>query len=242
MSLDEFIKLLTSNFCKSYVENRDQIEHLKSVAFELKKELFQLENSTLLSDLSNMDLNETSSSDLLKELNKKIIDQDEDVSLVEKLIANVEFISNIVKLKSLGKDFKLNEKNNAIILECLVELFKQIDYFLFQDKLKREDLEDSVMSDSFSSSASKVSFPIESILHAIQLFINIFEIEWFYYLRDNLVGLINTFLADLVKYLIEYPGYMEQVNRVFVDDTKNTFFVVFCYLIYFDKKNLPKIN
>ena len=236
MSLDEFIKLLTSNFCKSYVENRDQIEHLKSIAFELKKELFQLENNTILSDLSNMDLNETSPSDLLKELNKKIIDQDEDSSLVEKLIANVEFISNIVKLKSLGRDFKLNEKNNAIILECLVELFKQIDFFLFQDKLKRQDLEDSdVMSDSFSSSASKVSFPIESILHAIQLFINIFEIEWFYYLRDNLVGLINTFLGDLVKYLIEYPGYMEQVTRIFVNNSKNIFFcsILFFYCLIF---------
>jgi hypothetical protein len=46
---------------------------------------------------------------------------------------NIDFLTNIIKLKMLEKDFKLNsQNNNETIMECLHELVQQIRFFFFE--------------------------------------------------------------------------------------------------------------
>jgi hypothetical protein len=205
LTLDEYINLLASTFCKSFVENREQISRLKLLLFESKKEAFYRENSNILSEMSLSSHNnelfrqQISSEAFLKEINKQIQSPIIHDSLNhDQFLQSINFICNICKLKTFSKNFRLTENHNDTILECLTYLFKQIGYFL-HCYLKQDE------------NQKVLSFPIESIFHAIQLFINIFEIEWFYYMRDNLLGLINS----LVKSLLEQFLLVENLEKVF---------------------------
>ena len=182
---------MASTFVRSYVANRDQIERLKFALYESKREVFYRENVDIFSELSLSSKNfplsrESFLCDINKKLSEPLRSNNEDY---QKFLQNVEFISNIVKLKNFTKSYRFSENNNQLVLECLTLLFKQIDYFL-HIQLKSE------------GEHKIVSFPIESIFHAIQLFINIYEIEWFYYLRDNLLVLINNMLRSLVEQFV----------------------------------------
>jgi hypothetical protein len=185
---------LAATFCKSFVENREQISRLKLLLLESRKEAFYRENANIFSELSlssnnsynNNNIDRVSTENFLKEINNKIQSPiTHDPINHEQFLHNIDLISNVVKLKAFSKNFRLTENNNEMIMECLMNLFRQINYFLY-NYLKQEE------------SSKFISFPIESIFHAIQLFINIFDIEWFYYMRDNLLGYINSLLKSLL--------------------------------------------
>jgi hypothetical protein len=57
------------------------------------------------------------------------------------------------------------------------------------------------------------SFPYDSLVHALQIFLNIFQIEWLYYLRSNLLDLLNDFIDELVKFVLECVE-LSQVSQV----------------------------
>jgi len=197
---------LAATFCKSFVENREQISRLKLLLFESRKEAFYRENVNIFSELSlssnsssNNDIDRITSETFLKEINDKIQSPiAHDPINHEQFLHNIDLISNVVKLKAFSKNFRLTENNNEMIMECLTNLFRQINYFLY-NYLKQEE------------SSKFVTFPIESIFHAIQLFINIFDIEWFYYMRDRLLGYINS----LLKSLLEQFSIVENSEKVF---------------------------
>ena len=51
-----------------------------------------------------------------------------------------------------------------------------------------------------------MTFPIESILHGVEMFLNLYEIEWFYYLRNKLLDQIVEFIDETVRYIITFDS------------------------------------
>jgi hypothetical protein len=202
VELDDYINILRTNFVKSYKRNSDIIGSLKMALLDAKIEIYTLKNNIEPSSLENVDFN-LSTSKSYASMNDSSKDEsvvnnlefaNQLIPIRNKYEKNIEFICNIAKLKSLKKDFRVNEISNDEILKCLDNILSELSYFLFDE------------------TATKMKFPFESILHGVQQFLNIFEIEWLYYLRNNLLNLISKFIDDLVTNILKY-SYEKKVNQ-----------------------------
>ena len=187
-TLENYITLLASNFCKSFVENREQIANLKLLLIESKRDVFYLEHRSFFPESSRYDDSQKqatllSTQQMLGEINKKVLVVNSAYDYGEQFFKNLNFISNIAQLKTLEKNFRFSESNSETILESLMFLFKQISQLLL---------------DQNSGVEQKFAVPIETLFHCMQLFVNIYEVEWFYYLRDSLLSMINTFLKSIM--------------------------------------------
>jgi hypothetical protein len=59
-----------------------------------------------------------------------------------------------------------------------------------------------------------VSFPVESILHSAQLFVNVYEIEWFLYSRNALMDQIARFVDDIVRFILNFESVDNVSNLI----------------------------
>ena len=233
LSLDEYMKLMRANFCQSYSKNTEQVETLKSLLLDAKKEIFYMKNKeTLASHLScsNTSSETRSKLSMASKHKPEVLD-----TLKIKIHSNIDFVANIVKLKSLDKNFQLDESNIEAVLECMRDSLKQVGYFIFHaessstadsniNKRGNESVDASNSQFTMSSTSQSifnkskttttsaitvsVSFPLDSILHSMQLFVNVYEIEWFFYIRNRLNDQVIRFVDDLVTFVLEYP-YMK---------------------------------
>jgi hypothetical protein len=170
LKLEEFIQNLHLQFKADYQSNREQIVELKSTILKLKQEMFMHQNKELLQQL---DTEKTIELENVKRKDQLAINCD----LKRKLNASLEFISSIVKLKKIGKDFKskqgISDITSEIIFETLFTLLSQISIFFFEaDLLLEENYDDEIQQ-------IKSLYPItrETLEHAVSLFVNIFDIE-----------------------------------------------------------------
>jgi hypothetical protein len=218
LTLAEFLQLLRANFCQSYELQSEQIKNLKLNLIEARKEVFYLRNgqtllntkensckepssSSCFSSTSYLASNESSKVKVRENIRESVHLQEKWTSLQQSLKSNIEFMSNVAKLKRLDKDtIKLNDADRDVILECLEVLFEQINMFLFQP------------SKCQSQPLFEIAFPYDSILHSVQLFLNIYEIEWFYYLRNKLIHKIVQFIDDLSKFIIQADKKVRALN------------------------------
>jgi hypothetical protein len=58
--------------------------------------------------------------------------------------------------------------------------------------------------------ATPLTFPLDSLVHALQIFLNIFQIEWLYYLRSSLLDSLNDFIDEIIKFILE----CDELNQV----------------------------
>jgi hypothetical protein len=241
VSLDEYMGLLRMNFRESFLNNKKQIYLLKSYLLDARKEIFYLKNKEAIELASKNEL--TIESLLNKPISANQLQKLQNLS--EQFESNLEFLTSIVKLKSLDREFssKLDEINNDTVVECLKSLLNQIGHFVVlsgdkspaltnktahQSNLKFNDVSSHFDSQFTSASylsgrenlekqqqkpaeSSTLSFPIESILHSAQLFVNVFEIEWFVYSRNALVDHLGKFFDDLITFLLNFEA-SENVN------------------------------
>ena len=246
LSAKQFTQLIQLSFRESYNKNKEIIAQLKDSLLKCKQENYLLKNKSSFEDFdtpaSSLIATTAENSHLnfsrLKnpEHNKTFVNINQYAQMKENYERNMEFLTNLVKLKIIGKNFQLDEKVETII-ETLKQFLQQIKYFFFfnYEKVSEENelacqsqsQADSAISISYSSylestlddtgnsfvqsqlkekeSNLKIfySFPFDSLVHALQIFLNIFQIEWLYYLRSNLLELLNDFIDDLVKFILE---------------------------------------
>ncbi len=207
LSVEQYLNLLTAHFTRDYESNKEKIDQLCMLLLEKKKEVFNLENSLLkTNELTEQtvddifSINQSNQTMSLSKMNDNIIDVTSRISYVENMntqfSSNIEFISNVVKLKSLNKSVKLNESSKETIFECLSILLKHLNMFILGNQDENSDN---------PANTHEISFPIESILNSAQTFVNVFEIEWLYYLRRNLYTPIIEFIKKLANRIIQHP-------------------------------------
>ena len=231
MSAVQFTKLIQFTFRESYNSNKEIISQLKDSLLKCKQENYVLKNKDLINKTENL-LNVQQ--DIGNHLNlsqcktnenmaSKFVNINQYTKMKENYEANIEFLTNLIKLKIIGKNFQLDEKVETII-ETLKKFLEQIRYFFLLNKNKEIDVVeashadlginmsldlDSTFNDQHDNSkmeediVKQLTFPFDSIVHALQIFLNIFQIEWLYYLRSNLLESLNDFIDELVKFILE---------------------------------------
>lgn len=213
ISLDHYLKLLRINFSQIHGQFSNKIHDLKLKLLEAKREIFYLKNKELL------DKNDDQIDSWLKK--KEIEINSDPLRLAEQYKLNLEFITNIAKLKAINKNFKFDETiNHQMLKDCLSQLIGHIRVFLFEYGFKddhnlneqsslivTDTIESVNQSQSFQkelNSFSKLAFPMESILHGIQVFVNLFDVEWFYSIRSLLIDQIVSFIDQIVKFFAKF--------------------------------------
>jgi hypothetical protein len=225
MNLKEFISLLQLKFKGAYMDNRQKIKQLEAELLQAKQELYVLKNKSLIdkfdeqianpSDTINSYLNIYSYGNK-SNYDENIVDNiNSFVKMKQKYEKHKEFIINLIKLKIIGKKFDLNE-NTQIILTTLAEFLEQIKYFFFNSSVTTcadQQLELACGMDMMPGSQNyefdrrnenALDYSYSCILHSMQIFVNVFQVEWLYYLRSNLITGLVQFIEDLVKFILEY--------------------------------------
>lgn len=159
LSLDEYLQLLRVNFSKTNEKYSEQILNLKHSLLDAKKEILYLKIKDQINNANSLDSaigsahnfqstnqNENKTSD--KKYNE----------LNSQFSSNIEFISNIIKLKTIDKNFRSNQEiDQETVLECLIQLLKQFSTFLFQYDFE-EDLTSLPMSSSMINLTDSIDY------------------------------------------------------------------------------------
>jgi hypothetical protein len=215
IDLIDYVYLLQATFYTSYRSNSEKILSLKKLLLEARRELFLMQNKEMLERVNNQDEIQIDSSykaltDKFEEMKNKQLRLKVYENSKMKLKKNIEFLTNLIKLKSVGKNFKINDTSNDLILKCLSELLKQIYDFFFKSNLIVESFDrqdfDEIASEIDMTEVDSYSFPIsiDSLLHSVQVFLNVFDIEWLYYLRQHLILDIEKFIDDLIAFIFNF--------------------------------------
>ena len=167
LTIEQFIQLLQAQFKSSYVSNRDQIIDLKNFILKIKQELFVQENSDILSN-EPIEQNESEKPKKTKNINEH--------ELKFKLKSNLEFLSNIIKLKAIRRGFKtkqtLSDTSAETIFETMLMFLHQINLFFNGANLMIEDM--NVIGDK----GVLYPMPKDTLEHAVSLFVNVFDLEF----------------------------------------------------------------
>lgn len=227
LKLEDFLKLLQAKFVHTFQRQGDEIKILKLKLLESNKEIFELKNNNnnnLFTTPSTTDSDSRSSVEpknksnpyFLHEEITKNTDPIKMSQMLKSFCSNIEFVANLVKLKEVERNFKLNKIDQELILDWLKIFLEQLHGFFFQMNFEGDETIDQsrILKDitncyenvqnSFQAKSSipVLSFPIESILHGVQVFLNIYQIEWLYYLRNKLIDSIVPFIDDIVDFMI----------------------------------------
>lgn len=170
LTIEQFIQLLQAQFKSSYVSNRDQIIDLKHFILKIKQELFVQENSDILSN-EPIEQNESEKPKKTKNINEH--------ELKFKLKSNLEFLSNIIKLKAIRRGIKtkqtLSDTSAETIFETMLMFLHQINLFFNGANLMIEDM--NVICDK----GVLYPMPKDTLEHAVSLFVNVFDLEFVFY-------------------------------------------------------------
>lgn len=180
---------------------------------EAKREIFYLKNRDHLS--------QNSGHTVIESRKNEIENSYESLKLTEQYKINLDFITNIAKLKAI-KNFKFDQNiDNQMLKDCMSQLIDHIRIFLFEYSLKDEKSSNEessfIVTDTIESinqtqnlqlkqKSYKLKFPFESILHGIQVFVNLFDVEWFYTVRNMLIDQIVLFIDELVKFMVKFKS------------------------------------
>lgn len=220
LSLDQYLQLLRVNFSKTHEKYSEQLKNLKKSLLDAKKEIFYLKTQDQLKQTQiSLDsaIGTANLSNTNEKQNEKLSNSKKFNEFNKQFCSNLDFITNLIKLKTIDKNFKKNQDiNQETVCECLSQILEQIRTFLFEyeffDEHSSAIITDTVDLNMTQINESKIlpegvlniAFPLESILHSLQLFLNLYEIEWFYYLRNKLIDQIIVFINDLVKFMIQF--------------------------------------
>lgn len=191
--------------------------------FETRKQLFLLEHKEAINVIDKK-TNETSSNganlDTLFEKFQTLQDENsKNIDFKKRFNSRVELMANLIKLKSIGKNFKLNENMKELIVECLSSFLEYISQAFLKGDIKQDF---DVLNDDCNYSNSKKNsykefseIPMDCMLHSLQVFLNVYDIEWLYYLRSSLVELIEIFVNDLINFITSFSN-SEKVDFSFI--------------------------
>ncbi len=201
-----------------YTSSAERIDLLKHQLFETRKKLFVAEHKEIIDNIgaSANDQNEPSLEMLFEKFQKLQNDTNKRTDLKERFNSRLELMVNLIKLKSIEKNLKLNENTKELIADCLSSFLKNISEAFFNLNIK-QDHSDSLDDNPSNHKACFKEFsviPIDSILHSLQVFLNVYDIEWFYYLRSSLIESIETFTNDLISFILNYSN-SEKVEYIF---------------------------
>lgn len=176
MNLEEFVELMRLNFTESHQLSSTKMELLKTDLLNSQKELFYIKNKDLIDKLADDDEMTLSLSS-----SKSVSRGGETIKT--RIQSNVEFLISIVKLKSIGNDVKLDDTSDELIVDTLISVLNQIGSVVIENDCNP-------------------GFPIESVMHGAQVFVNIFDLEWFFHLRHRLFDLVVAFIDNLVRAIV----------------------------------------
>jgi hypothetical protein len=230
MTLKEFISLLQLKYKAAYTENKMKIKRLENELLKVQQELFLLKNresiekfhitTQEIGDYNNKTLDNYIQSSLTStsteaSLSDLCFKSFHDVSKnKQKYESHRNFLINLVKLKIIGKNFNINE-NTQMILNTLKEFLGQIKYFLFETSNIVDTMATSQSipyepytqtSDNSIKHLYQCSYSYDCLIHSLQIFLNIFQVEWLYYLRSTLIDDILQFIDDIVRLILEYDN------------------------------------
>ncbi|CAF0755373.1 unnamed protein product [Brachionus calyciflorus] len=232
LSLDQYLQLLRVNFTHVHEKFSDEIQQLRLRLLDAKKEIFYLKTKEIIKDLDGK-LDEKTLGQLLDTTKKFNYSKNESKfqDLITQFNSNLEFITNLIKLKTIDKDFKENQSvDQETLLDCLNEFLSQIKKFLFNYEFKQDissnipssfivtdtiDTNEPIVSKEPNDESFCITFPIESILHGVQVFLNLFEIEWFYYLRNKLIEQIVLLIDEIVRFIIKFDSKKANNQKLF---------------------------
>jgi hypothetical protein len=219
MSVREFISLLQLKYKSAFMENKQKIEQLESELLRTKQELYLLKNKILVDKFNSLvdNPNETINAYLRSQTytNASMLDEnladdmDHFARLKHQYESHKEFIINLIKLKIIGKKFNIDE-NTQVILGTLSEFFEQIKFFFFKSNTTLPSDQTSTLTpisqefDSTPINENVFNFSYSCLTHSLQIFVNVFQVEWLYYLRSSLISVLVQFIEDLVKFILEF--------------------------------------
>lgn len=187
---------------------------IKYQLFETRKQLFLLEHKEAINEIDIKDnqkiSNGTDLETLFDKFNKIQNYNNEKINFKQRFNSRVEFMANLIKLKSIGKSFKLNEKTKELIVECLRSFLENISQAFFDGEIKQDF--DILNEDCKYSNRKKDAYcefsdiPMDCMLHSLQVFLNVYDIEWLYYLRSSLVDCIDIFVNDLINFISSFSN------------------------------------
>ncbi len=206
--------MLQANFCAFYTSNSQQIVQLKSLLFTTRKQLFLEQNKETLCNAQDLsDKKESGLDNLFKKLKlieEKNLDLISSENIRAQFSSNLDFLTNLIKLKSVEKTFRLNENSIDVIAQCLTIFLNQIRQLFFESDFII-GLNKQTETNNTTFKKPKFSIPIDTLLHSLQVFLNIYDIEWLYYIRSNLIEKIRLFIKDLIKFILNFPRTGELV-------------------------------
>lgn len=215
-TLEEYIQIMRAKFYQVYETHHDEIESLKLKLFEAKKEIFNLRlrsssssgdgllvtpplSSNTFDDSSFTTATATTSQIGQLSSGDRKLNENKIVQALEVLNSNVSFISNLVKLKGVETMLREGVASEDEIAEWLKIFLTQIERFFFDADLANQPC-------SAENTSTTISFPYESLLHAMQVFLNAYQIEWLYHLRSRIIDQIVKFVDRLVHFCVDYES------------------------------------
>lgn len=223
-TVKQYMQLLQSSFISSFQTNSEKITELKHLLFITRKKLFLEQNKDLFQNKANSttatSTTTTTKSPNLEDLFQKFQElqaKESKVAQLENVTAqfnsNLDFLTNLIKLKTIDKNFRMNENSNELIMQCLSSFLDQLQHFFFKTSLLTDSENISPEASKTKTQSSQLSIPIDSLLHGLQVFLNVYDIEWLYYFRGTLIERIETFIKNLVKFIINFPNSQKQVSQ-----------------------------
>ena len=199
MKICDYVHLLQATFCKYFKRNSEQIVELKALLLETRKQLFMAENRQLFKVQESDENKKNSIEGLIDKFQKLQTEQNKFLKLDylnAELTSNADFMSNLIKLKSIEKNFTLNKTTTELIIDCSSLFLSQIQFFFFKSKL--------VSCGLMPTELDLSPIPIDGLLHSLQVFLNVFSIEWVYFARNILMRTIEQFIDSLTQFILKH--------------------------------------
>ena len=198
IKIRDYVHLLQTTFCKCFKRNSEQIVELKALLLETRKQLFIAENRQVFK-AQESDEKKNSIESLIDKFKKLQTEQNKFLRLDylnAELTSNANFMSNLIKLKSIEKNFTLNKTTTELIIDCSSLFLNQIQFFFFKSKL--------VSCGTTPNELDLSPIPIDGLLHSLQVFLNVYSIEWVYFARSSLIGIIEQLIDSLTQFILKH--------------------------------------
>jgi hypothetical protein len=234
MSLDEYMGLLRINFRESFLDNKSKIELLKSYLLDARKEILLLQNKDDIEAVNKNNpktIESLFNRQITRDQKQKLDQLNEKFQSNLQFLASVVKLKSLDK-ETVSKLDEINNDTIIECLRCLLNQIGQFVFSVKTNpdlnktannsSLKFND-SSSYFDSQFTSASylnskinltklkppgvnsdSTIFFPIESILHSAQLFINVFEIEWFFYSRNALADQLGKLIEDLIVFILNF--------------------------------------
>ena len=189
LTLADYVRNVQLHFRALQVDKQSKIEELRLSLFKAKLELFRINNRALFDEATRDSIRtviDAKSDTILNEI--KLIEslgkqsQQQQHQATSCFQANVDFLTSLIKMKSIAQRnaLKLGPESIELVLDCLRLFLDQVEQLFFNE----------------------LTLPIDCLLHGLQQFVNVYDLEWLYYIKSHLLPNIVKFINQLIRFLL----------------------------------------